>query len=154
MKNQIGPLSKDLISAAVLLLLGIWIWFYSGQFPNLPEGHPGPKLFPRIIAIGLAVIGLSLGIMELRSKKANPTTDAEEIQVLSDKSHLRLSLGIILIGIFPIVSPLIGFVPSLLIIGSLIGLSLQVRWWKTIVTAAVTVGVIYLIFSGLLNVPL
>jgi len=152
MKEQLRIFNKDLIAASVLLLLGIWIWWYSSRFPDLPEGHPGPGLFPRVIALGMAAIGLAIGLGHLLKKPNKQTGDPETEP--ADKSRVRLMLGLILVAVFPLLSPWIGFLPALLIIGVFIGFSLQVKWWKAILTAAVAVGFIYLIFSGLLNVPL
>jgi hypothetical protein len=67
---------------------------------------------------------------------------------------MRLISGILLLAIFPVLSPLLGFIPTLLIVGVLIGFSLQVKWWKILLTVGITVLGIYLIFSELLSVPL
>ena len=142
---------KDLITVAILLFLAAWIWYYSGRFPDLPEGYPGPKLFPRIIALGLALIGLGIG---LRIFLSGTRPDSERPVSTKDKNPFRLGLGVILMGLFPVMSPLLGFVNSLLIVGVLIGLVLQVEWWKALLTAGITTAGIYLIFAELLKVPL
>lgn len=151
MNARIRSFTRDFLAAGVLLLLAIWIWYYSGKFPDLPEGYPGPKLFPRIIAVGLALIGLGMGLTQFLTQSApqrDPRVPAE------DKSRIRLVLGILLLAIFPPLSSLLGFIPTLLVVGVLIGFSLQVKWWKAILTVGITVLGIYLIFSELLSVPL
>lgn len=153
MENRSGAFNRDLISASVLLLLAGWIWYHSGRFPDLQEGYPGPKLFPRIIALGLGGIGLVLALGQF-GRKASKTELTPAKETASEKSPLRLGIGILCIAAFPLISPLIGFIPALLLTGALIGLTLQVVWWRSIITAAITVGLIYLIFSELLNVPL
>jgi len=144
-------LRKDLIVTVILVLLAGWIWYYSARFPDLPEGYPGPKLFPRIIAIGLGIIGLGIGL-NLLLGGSRPEVDPQETS--EGKSPLRLILGILLLALFPVFSPLLGFVNSLLAVGVLMGFTLQVKWWKTLLTVGVTVAGIYLIFAELLSVPL
>ena len=53
---------RDFVSGLLTLALGVAMWLYAGTFPGLPEGHPGPALFPRLIAAGLALAGLALGV--------------------------------------------------------------------------------------------
>ncbi|MGI9544096.1 MAG: tripartite tricarboxylate transporter TctB family protein [Cyclobacteriaceae bacterium] len=142
---------KDLITTAILLILAAWIWYYSGRFPDLPEGYPGPKLFPRIIALGLALIGLGIGV---RSFMLGAKPDGDPQGSNKTKSPVRLALGVLLMGLFPVISPLLGFVNSLLLVGSLLGFVLQVKWWKALLTAGITTAGIYLIFAELLKVPL
>lgn len=142
---------KDIIVIGVLLALATWIWFYSGQFPNLPEGYPGPGLFPRVIALGLALIALALLVKGFIS---HPLTDNQQLEPDPEKSLLRLGFGAILMILFPLASPLLGFMGALLVVGVLMGLVLQVRWWKALLTASVTTAGLYLIFVKLLSVPL
>ena len=151
MKARIGSFTRDILAAILLLLLAAWIWYYSSQFPDLPEGYPGPKLFPRIIAVGLASIGIGIGLTQFLTRSA-PEREAKV--PTEGKSRMRLISGILLLAIFPVLSPLLGFIPTLLIVGVLIGFSLQVKWWKILLTVGITVLGIYLIFSELLSVPL
>jgi len=141
----------DLIITAILLILAAWIWYYSGRFPDLPEGYPGPKLFPRIIALGLALIGLSIGV---RLFIFGAKSDGDRPGSNQSKSPVRLVVGVILMGLFPVITPLLGFVISLLAVGVLMGFVLQVKWWKALLTAGITTAGIYLIFAELLKVPL
>ena len=146
-----GHRSKDLIVTVILVLLAGWIWYYSERFPDMPEGYPGPKLFPRIIAVGLGLIGLGIGL-KLLLGASGPEAGPQETS--EGKSPLRLILGILLLALFPVFSPFLGFVNSLLVVGVLMGFTLQVKWWKTLLTVGVTVAGVYLIFAKLLSVPL
>lgn len=44
MKNR-----ADLIFSLVILVAGLLVFLKSQAFPDLPEGHPGPGLFPAYI---------------------------------------------------------------------------------------------------------
>ena len=143
-------LSTDLISSVLIIVLGVSIWVLSGNFPDLDEGYPGPNLFPRVIAIGLVLIGVLVIISEVRSGKQ------AKIEGLSIpfSSLTRPGLVVLVLTIFPLISPLIGFPISLFLVTICVGLIFRLKWWKTILTSGLTVGMIYLVFSQLLGVLL
>ena len=137
---------KEIINGVTLLLLGIWIWWYSGKFPSQEEGYPGPALFPRLISVGLA--GCGLGLLLSRSSEES----AESDPVSGD--WLRLSLGAVLICLYPILQPVVGFFPSLTGVCFGMGILLRVKLWVAAVTALLTAGLLQTLFSNLLGVAL
>ncbi len=42
---------KDYVGGGIFIALGIFIAATSFSFPELDGGHPGPSLFPRVLAI-------------------------------------------------------------------------------------------------------
>jgi putative tricarboxylic transport membrane protein len=131
----------------LLVVLAIWIWWYSANFPSLDEGYPGPALFPRIVAVGFALCGLLLlypfrGSLKLGSRPL----EAERI--------LTLAGGLLIIVLFPFLLEFIGFVPALGILCLGFGFLLRVIWWKAILTAGLTAGIIYFLFVIGLGVSL
>ena len=48
--------------------LSVLVWLGSRSFPTLPEGYPGPALFPRVIAVLLLLSGIGLVIDSLRGE--------------------------------------------------------------------------------------
>jgi putative tricarboxylic transport membrane protein len=151
-KNTVGNKNQtDLFSSILLILLGALIWWLSGKFPNLPEGYPGPGLFPGIIAIALAFIGSVLLIGVLQNKSYLQKQVVEESM---RTSPLKLFGAVVVVSFFPIISSYLSFLPTLALTGMAIGLIFSIRWWKAIVVATVTTFGVYLIFSELLGVPL
>ena len=67
--------NRDYISGIFLLALSGWLWWYTGSFPQLDEGYPGPSLFPRLIALGLFLAGISIIFKGMRNKGAAVTRD-------------------------------------------------------------------------------
>ena len=143
---------KEVLNASLVILVGGWIWWYSGRFPDLEEGYPGPSLFPRLISVGLILAGVGLFIDLLFGK---PILSVDQESGTPDKRHwIRLLSGIGLIIIYPFLQPLIGFIPTLAIICFFIAVLLKVRIWLAASTALITVLLIYLVFTNLLGVAL
>lgn len=140
--------SSDGISALLLCLLGIGIWWQSANFPALEEGYPGPSLFPRLIAIGLLLGGIWIGFKSMRTSE----DQAQEIE--RDSSFLKLGGGVILVAAYPILQPLIGFILSLGLVCLGIALLLGIKPWIAVVSATGTVLFIFVTFEILLGVTL
>lgn len=138
----------DGISALLLCLLGIGIWWQSGSFPSLEEGYPGPSLFPRMIAIGLLLGGIWIGL------KSFQQPSEEDASWLQQASLLKLGGGVILVGLYPILQPLIGFMGSLGLVCLGVALLLGIKPWIAVVSALGTVLFIFVTFEMLLGVSL
>ena len=136
----------ELINALVLLGLGTWILWYASFFPDLPEGYPGPGLFPSTIAIGFII----LGILLLWDSIRKPVVQQNAVQL----KWIPLLSGIALITVFPFLYESLGFLSSLSISCFLMGLLLKVKPIWAILTALATSGLIYLIFVVLLGLVL
>ncbi|MBX2877989.1 MAG: tripartite tricarboxylate transporter TctB family protein [Saprospiraceae bacterium] len=140
--------TRDGISALLLCFLGIGIWWQSGSFPVLEEGYPGPSLFPRMIAIGLLLSGLWIGAKSLQ-KKEEETHAWEEMPSL-----LKLGGGVLLVGLYPILQPLMGFMVSLGLVCLGVALLLGIKPWIAVASALGTVLFIFVTFEMLLGVSL
>ncbi len=139
---------KELISAAVLGLLGIGIWWQAGSFPSLEEGYPGPSLFPRMIAIGLILGGAWIGFSALRQPQEKKEANQQQA------GGLKFAGGLALVALYPILQPLIGFMGSLGVICLGIALLLGVKPWIAFASALGTVLFIFITFEMLLGVTL
>lgn len=142
--------TSNVAASIILILLSILIWWQSDSFPGLEEGYPGPNLFPRIIALGLGGIGLLLSYTHFKGAASKANIELK----LGSNQIFRPALAILLVASFPIISPIIGFIFTLLIVTVLMGFVFQLEWKNAILTGLITVGVIYLIFSQLLSVIL
>ncbi len=145
------PSKSGHLAALTLIIVSVGVWIISASFPDMDKGYPGPSLFPRIIATGLFVIGI-WDVIGVIYKKETFVTNHDS----KDRRDypMRLLTGIILIAIFPLTSPILGFLPSLFMLTIGMGILLQISWHKTLVIGVLTVAFIYVIFSQLLNVTL
>lgn len=138
----------ELFNALLLLALGAWIWWYTADFPSLDEGYPGPSLFPRIVAAGF--IGCGLLLLLLSRKTTAPMLGGD----FSPSKIWLLAAGLLMIGIFPYLINVVGFVVSLGLLCFGFGMLLRVKWWKAALTATLTATVIYFLFVIGLGVSL
>jgi putative tricarboxylic transport membrane protein len=129
------------INSFLLILLGLAIWFYAADFPNLDADYPGPALFPRIIAIGFILCGLLL-LKDIKGEASNE----QEATTESKKGIIPLIAGCSLVFLFPFLLTYFDFIPVLAITSLAFGLLLQVKIWKAMLTALITALFIYLIF--------
>jgi len=141
-------INLDLVSGGILLFLGLFIWVQSKQFPSLAEGHPGPALFPGILGGGLAISGVLLIVLNIRTLTSNSELTA------GWPAFIRLVSGLVIVCSFPILADPVGFIPTIGLVCFCLGLLLRVRWWKSVLAASGAATLIYLIFSVLLGLPL
>ena len=141
---------KAWVSSISCIILGIWVWYYSTTFPGLDDGHPGPALFPRLIALSLVLSGLSLMLSAHRQHRMKAGSD----QATTLSQWGRLSGGIVAALLFPVLQSNIGFIASLSILSILIALMLRARIRVAVPLGIVSAGLIYWVFTGLLGVPL
>lgn len=143
---------KNLISGVLLIGLGGWLWMYTGTFPELQEGYPGPALFPRVIAVGLVLAGLSLVGGSLRRLAA--TRQRVHLVPPAWDGLLRLGLGIGLVVLYPLMQGGLGFIPTVSILSFVIAVALKARLVVAALTAVCATFLLYWLFTGLLGVPL
>lgn len=149
MKYFFNSIAREKWNGLLLIALAAWLWWYSGKFPELPEGYPGPALFPRIMSMGLGLTGLLFLVLHWPIKK-----EALPDETLSERSWLHLGGGISVLIIFPFVSPYLGFKVTLGLVCLSFGLLFKLRPLTAVLAALGAVLFVYLTFSKLLGVPL
>ncbi|WP_207540848.1 tripartite tricarboxylate transporter TctB family protein [Sabulicella rubraurantiaca] len=142
---------NDAVLGALLLGLAAWVWWMTGFFPDFPGQAYGPRLFPRILATGIALCGAVLLLRGLRERA--PFLLVEDW--MRDPTRLVSFLavpGATLVYIF--LSEQVGFIP--IAFALLLGLFLWFRA-RAIVALPVAAGVtlaVHWFFAGMMRVPL
>ena len=131
------------------LVLGLGIAWYAGGFPELEGGHPGPGLFPSLVGIGLVLCGLVL-----LWRPGTREVGAEQAPDAGWAGRSRFAAGLLLVMVFPWLHDLVGFFVATSLLALCVGLMLRARWQAAALTAILASGVIYLLFTRLLGVPL
>jgi putative tricarboxylic transport membrane protein len=126
--------------------LGLFTILLARRFPELPEGHPGPALFPVILGWGLVICGLLL--MVLSQQEVQPQTRRLQGQWVS------VILILLLLAVFPFLNRVTGFLPAIGIALFLTAFLMKLNLVQATITALLTTGFIYLIFNLILHVPL
>ncbi|NND05391.1 MAG: tripartite tricarboxylate transporter TctB family protein [Saprospiraceae bacterium] len=138
--------NRSFIYGLAFSALGVFTFVVSNAFPGLPEGHPGPGLFPLIMGACMSLIGLAL-MVQYRSQD-----DGNKHSMVGD----WISIGILLLIliVFPWLRNLAGFPIALAISISGVAMLLKILHWKAIIVGTSTTLVVFLLFNKLLQVPL
>jgi putative tricarboxylic transport membrane protein len=142
---------NDALLGAILLGFAGWVWWMTTFFPSFPGQDYGPNLFPRILAIGIAVCALLLVLRGLRHRGRLITFDdwvTEPARLLSVLSMPAATLFYIL------ASDALGFIPTAFLL-----LAALFLWFRTRIVVAVPVAagmtlVLHWFFAGMMRVPL
>ena len=143
---------KNLISGGLMIGLGVWLWIYTGTFPELQERYPGPALFPRVIAIGLVLSGL--GLVGSSVRKLAATRQPLQLARPAWSGLVRLALGLGLLALYPLMQGGLGFIPTVSLLSFVIAVVLKARLTVAALTAVLSTVLLYWLFTGLLGVPL
>jgi hypothetical protein len=140
--------NRNTLAGLLLVFLGAGIFMMARTFPSLPEGHPGPGLFPAILGIGLLINGAVL--LLVRGNKDNEAYT----ETTTESRALPLLAGVVLIILFPFLQPFLGTYPSLGLVGIGVGFTLRLQPLMVIITVVATLSLIYLAFNLMLGLPL
>jgi len=152
----------DLVAGAVSALFGAAVLLHVRSFPELPDGAPGPALFPAILGglfllFGLVLVGRYVA-QQRRSPAAHPAGDAAASsrgEGYSTRTAWVNALSVLgAIAFYLVASPVLGFSVTTAV------MLLALMWrlgagLRTAVPAALgTTAVMYVLFERALQVPL
>jgi putative tricarboxylic transport membrane protein len=138
--------SSAALFSFLIIALGVLVFVTSRRFPELPEGHPGPGLFPTLLGGGLIFCGLLLLVSALWS------VSNKSIELKGKWTPVLLILA--MLAGFPFLVNQIGFLATISIALFLTGMLMRLNILHAGLTALITTGFIYLIFDLILHVPL
>lgn len=143
---------KDIYAYAFTLLLGIAVFANSFNFV-----YTSSKMLPLIVSGAMVIMslaGLIRAVVKYRAPAAEAAGPREERKGREGRSlvpYLRSSAWMVglLVGVW-----LVGFIPSMFVMILAYLKTHQAKWLTSIITAALTTGVIYGLFVFLLDVEL
>lgn len=147
-----GSRVTDLIASAIVGGLGLWVWFFSRGFPSMRDGHPGPALFPGILAGLLVLTGIALAVVTLRRGAAGGPS-----AFTIDRAWLHLGEVVVIVAAalaYPILYQYVGFLPTAMVLIFTVAIVLRARWYVAAAVSAAAATLIFFAFTRLLGVPL
>lgn len=138
----------DILSAVVLLLLSGYVVVTAVGFP-VETRTLGPDFFPKLVGGCLAAFSLAILLLAFfrPGKEEAPAAPSRNLMII-----------MALLGGYIILLPIIGFLvatPAYLAATGLLLADNMAAWWKKVcISATVTTGALYYLFSTMLNVPL
>jgi putative tricarboxylic transport membrane protein len=143
---------SDTVVGAGFVAAGALIFTATLTYPTLEGGHPGPALFPRILATLMTAFG---GLLSLRGLWARDASDAVAWRSLHRNPGFLNAL-VVLVGVlaYILLVERLGF----LLMGAavLLGIMwrLKVPFPKAFLVAAVFTTIVHFLFAKILRVPL
>lgn len=165
-------MNNILISLGTILLGGV-IFFLIRDFPRLDDGHPGPALFPGVLAGLFIVFGISLlvqslwanlarnriwkrveGDLELNPPQVNEVGPLVPSKSFSFEGIINVLCVLASISFYIYFVETLGFLITGFLLLVLLMIKLGVPSWKSGVISLLSTLVIYMLFAKLLKVPL
>lgn len=125
------------------MILAAAIRLGTRNFPSLPEGYPGPGLFPNVLAFLLALAGI--GLLWRPSAEVGTAT-----QRLPKKGITRILGGLSGALLFLLINPWTSIGAAAGMTCLVCGVAMRARIKAVLITSTATGIMIHLLFSGLL----
>lgn len=144
------------LGVSLTALAVVWLWLAATYIPDIPiEGEPGPRAFPFVLGIILAVLGIALALQPSDVGRVPPRTGDKN--PLADPPRIPIAIATVALVIaYAFLLDRAGFIISTiaLIVVAMTGI-LGIRRWLFIGSLAVgfTLGC-WVVFVSVLGVPL
>jgi putative tricarboxylic transport membrane protein len=145
------PPRHDLVGGLLAAVLGAAVVLHVRSFPELPDGQPGPALFPGIVGGLLVVFGL---VLVVRAVRARGEPNGDPGAAVPAQGWLRALAVIGLVVGYMLLAETLGFLVTMGVLLFLLMWTLGARPLVAVLAAAVTTGFIFAVFEELLLVPL
>lgn len=153
----------DLIAGALAAALGVAVLLYIRGFPELPDGSPGPALFPGIIGGLFVLFGAVLVVRSLRAghRAATDGRVADEVDAVDEAQPRSTMTG--RVNALAILASVVAYLLLVDVLGFAITMCaiLVALMWRlgsrplvALAAAIGTTALIVLIFQQVLLVPL
>ncbi len=129
------------------IILGLAAFAQALTFPKMPDGTPGPGLFPQILGILLALTGAVIVFQSMRPH-------GEEGESYTRDAVIKAAMVLVAIAFYIAVVQKVGFLITGMIVTGGLMLILGVRAKVAVPTTVVLVFASMLLFEKILRVPL
>jgi putative tricarboxylic transport membrane protein len=145
------PWRHDLVGGLLAVALGAAVVLHVRTFPELPDGQPGPALFPGLVGSLLVLFGL---VLVVRAVLARSRPAADPDAGVTPLGRLRALAVLGLVVAYLLLAETLGFAVTMGVLLFLLMWVLGARPLVAALAAVVTTGFVLLVFGELLLVPL
>jgi putative tricarboxylic transport membrane protein len=134
---------SDRIAGVLLAAFSVWYGLAARQFEMGFTDPLGPTAFPQMLAVPLGVLGLYLIV--------KPDPDPRWVR---GGPLLRQAAGVAILVAYALLLEDVGFPVATALAVALLARMLDARWWQALATGVGTSAVLFLLFDGVLGLPL
>lgn len=142
---------NDIIAGGIFIVLAIFIFTQTFNYPSPEKGHPGPDLFPNILA--LLFIGFGVALI-LKTRKLSSKDQAEAEVAPGPKKVLNALFVLAIVAVYVGIVNFVGFLITSAVLLFILMKKLGVTILKSAVASIIITLFINLMFSKILRVPL
>jgi len=139
---------NDIIAGSIFIALGIFIFTQTWNYPSPEKGHPGPDLFPNLLALLFIGFGLALIL------KARKLISAESEVAPGPKRVSNALFVLAIVAVYVGLVNVVGFLITSAVLLFLLMKRLGVTIFKSALASIIITLFINLMFSKILRVPL
>lgn len=140
---------RELAGGLVVTAAGVSLFLLAGNYELGNVDHPGPAMWPRILAVALAVLGVGIATQGLLGRLS-----LQEVEAAVPGAWLRVAAtGALLVG-FVVFWPQLGWVPAGTVAFGLITRLAGASWVVSGLWALAASAALYALFGLLLEIPL
>jgi len=139
---------NDIIAGGIFIALGIFIFTQTYKYPSPEKGHPGPDLFPNLLALLFVGFGLALIL------KARKLISAETEVAAGPRRVPNALFVLAIVAVYVGVVQFIGFLITSAVLLFILMKKLGVTLLKSAIASIIITLFINLMFSKILRVPL
>ncbi|RMH49402.1 MAG: tripartite tricarboxylate transporter TctB family protein [Alphaproteobacteria bacterium] len=134
---------SDRVAGAILFALAIWFWWQAGSYAVAFGDPAGPSLFPRVVAVPMALFSL---VLILR-----PDPDPVWLRW---PAAARQGAALAILLVYPLMLRPLGFPAATFLAVLPLALLFGARVMPAVVTALAIAGGLFVIFDTLFGLPL
>src|SRR5512139_2282640 len=142
---------NDIVAGIVFIALGIFIFTQTVSYPSLEKGHPGPGLFPNLLAILFIAFG---GVLVFKARKPTSLPEGGPEILAAPRRIFNAFFVLAFIVIFVAVVNIVGFLITSAVLLFVLMKQLEVTMFKSAIASLLITLFINLMFSKILRVPL
>lgn len=136
----------DILLGGGGIILGLAAFAQAQTFPKMPDGTPGPSLFPQILGVMLAITGAIIVFQSMRPHG--------EVETYTRGAVIRAALVLVAIAFYIAVVQMLGFLITAVFVTGGLMFILGVRWKIALPTTVLLVFFSMILFEKILRVPL
>ena len=142
---------NDAVFGSIFIVLGIFIFTQTFFYPSLEKGHPGPGLFPNLLAILFIIFG---GVLIFKARRSSAAEEKEEESPPGHKKITNALFVLAIIIVYVVAVGKVGFLVTSAVLLFILMKKLGAPALRSAIASICITLFINIMFLKILRVPL